>query len=146
MIRYVHTGDVADENRKQRNAGNFDKFVFQLSDGMNYLPPVSFDVDIVGSDSSHIALLNRGIKAREGETQLLGTHVLSASDGSNDSEQLRFIVTSGPRYGRLSFADDQNDTDIRRFTQVRDSKKSLRHRRRSRRTQHGYGQGHTAER
>ena len=54
---------------------------------------------------------------QEGDTKVLSTTNLSASDGTQDADQLVFIVTSAPRFGQLSFV-DANDTAITAFTQV----------------------------
>ena len=120
-IRYIHTGTSLDgvglDHGHDHNGANFDGFTFEVNDGKNRIPPVNFDVEILQSDTINIALLCRGIKVREGDTQILSTGMLSASDGSSKPEEIIYTITTPPKFGKLGLVTDKSST-VYSFTQV----------------------------
>nr|XP_057934070.1 FRAS1-related extracellular matrix protein 1a isoform X2 [Doryrhamphus excisus] len=92
-LRYVH----------QDLFGNtmLDFFVFYLHDGRNQSPLQRFNMSILHVEKGNIAMLVRPVKVRRGDRVVLTTDALFATDGTDKSEELVFIVTAPPAHGYL---------------------------------------------
>ena len=110
-VRYVHTGSPGPEHAEQ------DSFTFQLTDGVNSLPHQTLTVEIFQSGIADLAVLNRGLNVKEGDSKVITTDELSASDNANKPEDIVFVVTRQPEKGQLEMITDKM-VAISRFTQL----------------------------
>ena len=108
-IRYIHTTGMGDTE--------FDSFMFVLTDGKNKRHVETFQIRIMNSKRSNIALLNKGMDIREGQRIPITTDQLSATDESTDAESIVFAVIKPPMLGYLEYA-DRNLVAISSFTQM----------------------------
>ena len=108
-IRYIHTTSMGSTES--------DSFLFVLTDGKYKRPEETFEINIINSKKSNIALLNRGMAVREGERVAISTNNLSASDESTKAEEIVFAVIRPPRLGQLEYI-DHPFTQISSFTQL----------------------------
>ncbi len=60
-VRYVHTGG--------REKSSTDFFVFQVNDGQHRMPKETFDIEIISSKGKEIAVLNKGLAVKEGDSK-----------------------------------------------------------------------------
>ncbi len=60
-VRYVHTGG--------REKSSTDFFVFQVNDGQHRMPKETFDIEIISSKGKEIAVLNKGLAVKEGDSR-----------------------------------------------------------------------------
>ena len=110
-VRYTHTGGAV------RGDASKDSFVFQVTDGMNVLQHETFNIEIAQTGESDLALLNKGMDVKEGESRILSTEVLSASDNTDRAQDIIFVVITPPQNGRLEMAAEPG-TAISQFTQL----------------------------
>ncbi|XP_054656687.1 FRAS1-related extracellular matrix protein 1a [Dunckerocampus dactyliophorus] len=92
-LRYVH----------QDLFGNtmLDFFVFCLNDGRNQSPLQRFNISILHVEKGDIAVFVRPVNVSRGDRVVLTTDTLVATDGTDKSEELVFIVTAPPAHGYL---------------------------------------------
>lgn len=108
-IRYIHNSDVTQTKT--------DRFTYVLTDGVNKVGPDTFEFHIKNSQTAKIALLNKGLKIKEGARAILSTDILSASDGSTKAEEIIFTITKAPTLGQLEFI-NAPFVPIKGFTQL----------------------------
>ena len=92
-IRYLHTG--------RTGGSGTDSFTFVLTDGKNKRHVETFQIQIMNSKRSNIALLNKGMSIREGERIVITTSNLSAADENTKSEDIVFAIIRPPRLGQV---------------------------------------------
>lgn len=111
-VRYVHTTEL------DRETAN-DKFLFRVTDSINYLPSAAFHIDIYRSNPKRILLRNRGISLEEGGVEVITADLLNADDGGRQHKDLVFSVDQDPVLGSLEFIDqDGRNATVSKFTQA----------------------------
>jgi hypothetical protein len=117
--------DINDESVRYWQAGvdgslrqgeNWDRFIFQVTDGSSPLEDMSFDIEIIPSDRQHLVVENKGMEVKEGDTRILSTDILSASDDFSKPDDLLFHIIEAPGYGMLAHISNKNQS-IWQFTQ-----------------------------
>ena len=108
-IRYIHTTGMGD--------AEFDSFMYVLTDGKNKRHVETFQIRIMNTKRSSIALLNKDMAVREGQRLPITTEHLSATDESTQAESIVFTVIKPPMLGYLEYA-DRNLVAISSFTQM----------------------------
>ncbi|XP_064624368.1 FRAS1-related extracellular matrix protein 1-like isoform X2 [Lineus longissimus] len=93
LIRYTHTGDMGKMQA--------DNFRFKVTDGQNYSPDESFEIEIEHSQVSEIALLAKGMKVKEGQRVIISTDILSAEDGTDLFNRIKFNILHPPLFGQI---------------------------------------------
>ena len=111
-VRYWHGG--VDGSLLQGE--NWDRFIFQVTDGVSPQGDMSFDIEIIPSDRQHLVIENKGMEVKEGDTRILSTDILSASDDFSKPSDLIFHIIEAPSYGMLAHISNKNQT-IWQFTQ-----------------------------
>ena len=96
-IRYLHTSST--------DGSEIDSFTFVLTDGKNKRHVETFEIRIMNSKRSNIALLNKGLSIREGERVVITTSNLSAADESTKAEDIVFAIIRPPRLGQVELID-----------------------------------------
>ena len=112
-VSYIHQGnDKVDRVIK-------DRFVFQLSDGMNDASQEACEIEIVAAHSASVSVSNRGLTVHKGGTAVLTVDVLNAVgvDGATAPSRLVYHVTSPPRLGYLGLSNDTDQSAVMPVTQ-----------------------------
>jgi hypothetical protein len=109
QIRYIHTGDMGKMQA--------DNFRFKVTDGQNISPDESFEIEIEHSQVSEIALLAKGMKIKEGQRVVISTDILSAEDGTDLFNRIRFTVLHPPLFGQVESIDTPGKT-VKEFSQL----------------------------
>ncbi|XP_034021139.1 FRAS1-related extracellular matrix protein 1a isoform X2 [Thalassophryne amazonica] len=95
LLRYVHT-DV-------HSIKTQDVFVFHLLDGKNRSPAQHFHIAIKELDRGSIGVFVKSVKVSRGDRVILTTEVLLATDGTDEPEDLLYVVTDPPAHGHLEY-------------------------------------------
>ncbi|XP_009932773.2 FRAS1-related extracellular matrix protein 1 isoform X3 [Opisthocomus hoazin] len=95
LVRYVHTGAIG--TNKQ------DSFTFYLWDGYNRSPAVDFYINIKDMEKGDIAVFIRPLGMPKGHRGYITTDVLLAVDGTDKPEELLYVITSPPQYGKIEY-------------------------------------------
>ncbi|XP_066298099.1 FRAS1-related extracellular matrix protein 1-like isoform X1 [Branchiostoma lanceolatum] len=93
MVRYLHTGLTGSKG--------MDLFNFYVTDGMHVTPAQDFIVTIKKMKKTGIQVLSRDVHVKEGSRIVLSTDVLSATDGTNEVENLIFTIVNPPSQGNI---------------------------------------------
>ncbi len=108
-VRYVHTGGMSESGT--------DNFLFQVTDGSHKMSKQTFEIEILNSKAAEIAILSKGMDVKEGDSKVIVTDILSATDESNKPQELVFKITRPPMQGHLGLITEKN-TPISHFTQL----------------------------
>uniref|UniRef100_A0A3Q2V9Z3 Fras1 related extracellular matrix 1a n=1 Tax=Haplochromis burtoni TaxID=8153 RepID=A0A3Q2V9Z3_HAPBU len=95
LLRYVNTG--------RRAAQSQDFFVFHLLDGKNQSPSQHFQISIKDQDKGNIVIFVNPANVSRGDRIVLTTHVLQATDGTDQPEELLYVITSPPAHGHIEY-------------------------------------------
>ncbi|NXI94984.1 FREM1 protein, partial [Psophia crepitans] len=95
LVRYVHTGAVGSKNQ--------DSFTFYLWDGYNRSPAMDFYIKIKDMEKGDIAVFIKPLRMSKGDWDYITTDVLLARDGSDKPEEILYVITSPPQYGRIEY-------------------------------------------
>ncbi|XP_054666584.1 FRAS1-related extracellular matrix protein 1 isoform X1 [Grus americana] len=95
LVRYVHTGAVGSKSQ--------DSFTFYLWDGYNRSPAMDFYINIKDMEKGDIAVFIKPLRVPKGDRGYITTNVLLALDGSDKPEELLYVITSPPQYGRIEY-------------------------------------------
>ncbi|XP_039996233.1 FRAS1-related extracellular matrix protein 1a isoform X2 [Xiphias gladius] len=95
LLRYVHTGLHAAKTQ--------DFFVFHLLDGKNQSPPQHFHISVKDREKGNIAIFVKPVNVSRGDRVVLTTDVLLATDGTEKSEELLYVITDPPAQGHIEY-------------------------------------------
>ncbi|XP_066113379.1 FRAS1-related extracellular matrix protein 1 isoform X3 [Saccopteryx bilineata] len=95
LLRYTHTGAMDSPNQ--------DRFTFSLWDGDNRSPALDCQITIKDMGKGDIVILAKPLVVPKGDRGFLTTSTLLAVDGADRPEELLYVITSPPRYGRLEY-------------------------------------------
>jgi hypothetical protein len=90
-----------------------DSFAFTLSDGVNTVPG-TFSITVNPINDPPIINTNAGLTVGEGDSGVITSAVLSASDVDNTPAQLTYTITSGPSNGAVQ----ASGSPVSSFTQA----------------------------
>ena len=107
-VRYVHTRALGEAMT--------DEFRFRVTDGVSAVEQQTFTVRFPKGDG--IALLTAVMRLAVSGRAPVNTRVLSASDETNQPQDIVFNVTVAPRHGRLTTNRQRHLATITRFTQL----------------------------
>ncbi|XP_036289987.1 FRAS1-related extracellular matrix protein 1 isoform X1 [Pipistrellus kuhlii] len=93
LLRYTHTGAMDSQNQ--------DSFIFYLWDGDNRSPAFDCQITINDMGKGDIVILAKPLVVPQGDRGFLTTSTLLAVDGTDKPEELLYVITSPPRYGRV---------------------------------------------
>lgn len=94
-IAYIHLA------RRQKNATTREYFKFTVTDGVNPTPDVFFFVTVLPQVLPNLKVVNKLARVNENSLLVLTTDLLTATDGTTNSRNIRFTVTRPPEKGRL---------------------------------------------
>uniref|UniRef100_A0A8D3B9R2 FRAS1-related extracellular matrix protein 1 n=1 Tax=Scophthalmus maximus TaxID=52904 RepID=A0A8D3B9R2_SCOMX len=95
LLRYVHTGLHAAKTQ--------DFFVFHLLDGNNQSPPQHFHISVKDLVKGSIAIFVKPGNVRRGDRVVLTTDVLLATDGTEKTDELLYVITKPPAQGHVEY-------------------------------------------
>ncbi|KAK1334549.1 hypothetical protein QTO34_005556 [Cnephaeus nilssonii] len=95
LLRYTHTGAMDSQNQ--------DSFIFYLWDGDNRSPAFDCQITISDMGKGDIVILAKPLVVPQGDRGFLTTSTLLAVDGTDKPEELLYVITSPPRYGRVEY-------------------------------------------
>ncbi|XP_069576815.1 FRAS1-related extracellular matrix protein 1-like isoform X3 [Brachyistius frenatus] len=94
LLRYMHTG---------LRAKTQDFFVFHLLDGKNRSPPQHFQISVKDLEKGNIYIFVKPVKVTRGNRVVLTTDALLATDGTDEPEDLLYVITNPPAHGHIEY-------------------------------------------
>lgn len=118
-IEWFTNQDIVDERIKYVHNGSnttTDTFTFSLSDGNNEVSNQTFNIVVNPiDDDSPVLITNEELILEQGETAIITSHELLASDTEVANSSLIFIVTTSPENGFLEHSSNPG-TSIMHFS------------------------------
>ncbi|XP_053199816.1 FRAS1-related extracellular matrix protein 1a [Scomber japonicus] len=95
LLRYMHT-DL-------HSAKTQEFFVFRLLDGKNQSPSQHFHISVKDLEKGNIAIFVKPVNVNRGDRVVLTTDVLLATDSTDKSEELLYVITNPPAHGHIEY-------------------------------------------
>ncbi|KAF5895047.1 FRAS1-related extracellular matrix protein 1, partial [Clarias magur] len=95
LLRYLHTA--------RGGAHTQDFFIFHLQDGRNRSPAQHFHISLKELEKGDIALFVKPMRASRGEHVVITTDVLLAVDGTDNPEELLYVIIVPPEHGHMEY-------------------------------------------